>query len=170
MLRFVLICFLAFGPASLTQAQLTPPSRALASIRDPSMVIVDRGARLEVLPNERATAQADSVGQRVHHVVSSSSDAPITSDHLGVVFNHTMQQRGYITGEIAFKIKGSGVFRGSTALYPGLKKLPPKSVYEVQAISPTQFIALLRQLQSRHDLVWVEPVVIYGPEVGPSAE
>lgn len=170
MLRLLLICSLALAPASLTQAQLTPPSRPLAPIRDPAMVIMDRGTRLEVLPHERATAQADSVGQRVHHVVSSSSNAPITSDHLGVVFNHTMQQRGYITGEIAFKVTGSGVFRGSSTLYPGLKKLPSKSVYEVQATSPGQFILLLKHLQSRHDLEWVEPVIIYGPGAVPSAQ
>jgi hypothetical protein len=132
------------------------------------MVVIDRGAKLEVLPSKRATQTADSSGVRVvHRVTASSTSAPIGPDQLGVVYNHAMQQQGYITGEIAFKVKNGHVFSGSSASYPRLKQLTKSAVYIVNARTPAEFIKVLKRLQARSDLEWVEPTVTYGVESAP---
>lgn len=155
-LAFVLLV----GPV---HAQLQPPTRLLQPITDPSMIVMDRGAKLEVFPTKRATPYLDSSGRRVmHHVSRASATAPFGPQQLGVVFNHAMQAQGYITGEIAFKVKGGKAFSGSTALYPGLKKITNPAVYVVNARTPAEFISVLKRLQARPDLEWVEPTVNYG--------
>jgi len=47
-------------------------------------------------------------------------------------------------------------------LYPGLKKITNPEVYVVNARTPAEFMAVLKRLQARGDLEWVEPTVIYG--------
>ena len=80
-----------------------------------------------------------------------------------------MQTQGYISGEIAFKVKGGGAFPGSPSLNPGLKQITKPAVYVVNARTPAEFIKVLKRLQARTDLEWVEPTVIYGPQ-GPPAK
>jgi hypothetical protein len=143
-------------------ADLRAPQRTLQPVTDPSMVVMDRGAKLEVLPTERATISADSSGRLVHHMTHASGAAPIGPHQLGVVFNHAMQQQGYITGEIAFKVKDGHTFSGSPALYPGLKEITKPAVYVVNARTPAEFIKVLKRLQARSDLDWVEPTITYG--------
>ncbi len=82
---------------------------------------------------------------------------------LGVVFNHAMQQQGYITGEISFQVKGGRPFSGNPSLYPGLKQITTPAVYVVNARTPAEFVRLVKRLQARADLDWVEPTVTYGP-------
>jgi hypothetical protein len=157
-----LLLLVTLAIAAAAQAQLTAPQRALATVKDPSMVINDRGAQLEVIPDKRAILYPDQAGRLVnHHVISSSTTEPLGSRHLGVVFNHAMQQQGYITGEIAFKMKAGQQFTGEQAQYPGLKKLG--TMYVLVARNPREFITLVKQLQQRSDVAWVEPVVTYGP-------
>jgi len=125
---------------------------------------MDLGAKLEVLPTKRATPHLDTSGRVVgQHVVRASATAPIGPGQLGVVFNHAMQQQGYITGEISFQVKGGRPFSGNPSLYPGLKQITTPAVYVVNARTPAEFVRLVKRLQARADLDWVEPTVTYGP-------
>jgi hypothetical protein len=161
-LALSLILALVTGP---TLADLRGPQRLLQPVADPSMVVVDRGSKLEVFPTKRAVAVTDGTGRMVvNHVVPASAESPIGSQQLGVVFNHAMQQQGYISGEITFQMKHGRTVTGlEPALYPGLKKITSPEVYAVNARTPAQFIKLLKRLQARSDLEWVEPSVNYGP-------
>lgn len=151
-----------------TPAQIKLPERPAHSVGDPSMVVNDRGTQLEVLPDKRATTQVDPLGRAVvHRMTRTTTSAPINAKQLGVVFNHTLQQQGYITGEIAFKMKAGQTLTVSSTPYPGLKKLGTSGLYVVNARTPMEFIKLLKSLQSRTDLQFVEPVVNYGPSNAP---
>lgn len=155
-LIFVLGSFAAKG-------ELLPPQPTIRAVADPSMVVVDRGAKLEVFPTKRAVPQEAATGRVVaHHVITARAADPIGSLRLGVVFNHAMQQQGYISGEIAFKVKNGHAFSGNPALYPGLKEITKPAVYVVNARTPIEFIKVLKRLQARSDLEWVEPTVTYG--------
>jgi hypothetical protein len=158
----VLILVLAVGAV---RADLQPPPRTLQEVTDPSMVIMDRGAKLEVFPSKRAIPQVDTTGRVIaHRVVAASAGSMIGPAHLGVVFNHAMQQQGYITGEITVKLKvGHSAEALKSALYPGLKRITTPEVYVVNARTPAEFLKVLKSLQARSDLEWVEPTVEYGP-------
>ena len=160
-----LIVTLAVGLAwsGISLADLRPTPRTVQAIADPSMVVMDRGAKLEIFPTKRATQLSDGPNRIIHHITTTSASAPISAHQLGVVFNHAMQQQGYISGEIAFKVKAGQPFSGNPALYPGLKEITKPAVYVVNARTPAEFIKVLKRLQSRSDLEWVEPTVTYGP-------
>jgi hypothetical protein len=148
-----------------SHAQLQPPARAIQPVATPTNVIIDRGVQLEIFPTQRAVPQSDSGGRQViHRMMTASADSTIGPLQLGVVFNHAMQQQGYISGEIAFKMKEGLKLSGLTSsLYPGLKKITNPEVYVVNTRTPAEFMAVLKRLQGRDDLEWVEPTVIYGP-------
>lgn len=149
---------------AIAVAQLRAPERVLAQVIDPSMVVVDRGSKLEVLAMKRAVPQPDATGRVVMYQVNAATADPISPLHMGVVFNHAMQQQGYITGEITIKLKlGHSVAALKSAQYPGLKRITNPEVYVVDARTPIEFLKLLKSLQARSDLEWVEPTVIYGP-------
>jgi hypothetical protein len=145
-------------------AELSAPARELQPITDPSMVVMDRGSELEVLAQKRAVAATTGTGRMVaHRVFVAEPGSPISSKQLGVVFNHTMQQEGYISGEIAFQMKsGARLGRPDPSLYPGLKRITKPEVYVVYARTPAEFLDVLKRLQARPDLEWVEPTVVYG--------
>jgi hypothetical protein len=172
MKRLVLLVTLltVIGTAS---AQLHAPQRVVPQVADPSMVVMDRGAKLEVIPTKRAVPQVDTASHGIiHHVVLATAGDPIGPRQLGVIFNHAMQQQGYINGEIAFQMKPGHTATGmSAALYPGLKRITNPQVYVVNARTLGEFMAVLKRLQNRSDIQWVEPTVIYGPATGatPSA-
>jgi hypothetical protein len=154
-----------FAMSSSTHAQLRAPERQLQSIADPANVLMDRGSKLEVLPMVRAVPQADSTGQvTAHHLRQANAGNPIGPQQLGVVFNHSMQQQGYISGEIAFKFRAGSTAKGfSSTLYPGLKRITNPEVYVVNTQTPAEFMKVLKRLQARTDIEWVVPTVIYGP-------
>jgi hypothetical protein len=156
-----LVLLLVSAPS---QAQLTPIPRAIQPISDPAMVVNDRGAKLEVYPTKRATVGADAAGRAsTHRVFAASATSPLGPQQLGVVFNHAMQAQGYITGEIAFKMKAGHTVTGfDPSLYPGLKKVTSPAVYVVNARTPVEFMKSLKRLQARSDIEWVEPTVTYG--------
>jgi hypothetical protein len=159
---FVIVLVLA---GSSGFAQLQPMSRVIQKVADPSMVIDDRGSKLEVLPTLRAAQQLSTSGKQVvHSVFPASESEPIGPQKLGMVFNHAMQVQGYITGEIAFKMKDGlqATDRLDTASYPGLAKLTAPNVYLVIARTPSGFVELVKRLQGRPDMEWVEPMVTYG--------
>src|SRR4051812_45132572 len=83
-------------------AQLRPIPRTFRSVENPSLVIDDRGSRLEVFPTKRAKLEISRSGRTVYHVLPRDASAPISPKELGVVFNHAMQVEGYINGEVAF--------------------------------------------------------------------
>jgi hypothetical protein len=161
--RFIISLILAsaVGPV---RAELHPPVRTPQQVTDTSMVVMDRGAMLEVYPTKRAMPQADGSGRVIaHQVIAASANDTIGPLRLGVVFNHALQQQGYITGEIAFKMKAGHTAEGFTpSLYPGLKKITSPEVYVVNARTPAEFLKVLKRLQARSDLEWVEPTVTYG--------
>jgi hypothetical protein len=161
----VLVSLMLGLAAVAVRAELQPPARTLQPVTDASMIVMDRGAKLEVLPTKRATLKVDSSGHVVaHHVIAASTNAAIGSHRLGVVFNHALQQQGYITGEIAFQMKAGYTQAGlNPALYPGLKKITEPDVYVVNARTPTEFIQVIKRLQTRSDIQWVEPTVTYEP-------
>jgi hypothetical protein len=158
--------------SSVAGAQLPPPvPRALPPVGDPSMVIDDRGAPLEVLPTQRATPVVSSSGSGhiAHQVTAVAASAPIGPQQLGVVFNHALQQQGYISGEITFKMKDA-LAPGSdfgAAQYPGLRKLLNPNIYVVVARTPAEFVQVVKRLQQRTDVEWVEPIVNYGRSGAP---
>lgn len=95
--------------------------------------------------------------------MTANADSAIGPLQLGVVFNHAMQQQGYISGEIAFKMKAGQMPSGfPSSLYAGLKKITNPDVYVVNTRTPAEFVTVLKRLQARGDLEWVEPTIIYG--------
>src|SRR5260221_5549348 len=167
-----LILSLVLLAVSSANAQLHAPERQLRSIADPANVLTDRGSSLEVLPTMRAIPKTNSTGQvTAHHLWQAKAGNPIGPKQLGVVFNHSMQQQGYISGEIAFKLKAGSIGKSfSSALYPGLKRITNPEVYVVNTRTPAEFMKVMKRLQTRTDVEWVVPTVIYGPAVNaPSA-
>jgi hypothetical protein len=153
----------AYSASGIAQIKASP--HVTRQIVDPANVIEDRGSMLEVMPSQRATpVLASSTQQIVHRVETTRVDAPMGPQTLGVVFNHAMQVQGYITGEVAFKMKGalqaSNGFQAS--MYPGLARLTAPNVYLVHARTPAEFVAVTKRLQARTDVEWVEPIVTYG--------
>lgn len=164
MSRVVIVLLLLSVMSCSAFAGLRARPHELRQIANPSMVVVDRGAKLEILPDERALPHLNSARRGIlHHVVRANRSAPIGPRSLGVVFNYSMQQQGYISGEISFKVRGSGTFKGDGNAYPGLRRVIKPNVYVVKARSIAEFISVLKSLQSRTDLEWVVPTVIYGP-------
>jgi hypothetical protein len=147
-------------------AELRPPARDIRPIADPAMVVLDRGAKLEILPNARAIPQSTAPGRVIRHqVIAANAGDAMGSGKLGVLFNHSLQKQGYITGEISFKMKSGHTAQGSSLTsYPGLKRITEPEVYIVNARTPAEFISLLKRLQKRSDVEWAEPTVIYGPQ------
>jgi hypothetical protein len=151
------------GCAASTEAQIVPPVHSTQAIVDPAMIFEDRGQKLELYPALRATPETAG-GAVQHRIVRAEANAPIGPRNLGVLFNHTLQARGFLTGEITFKPKGDGPPVGfDPATYPGLAKVTNPNIYEVVATSPKAFMLLFNHLKARSDLEWVEAVVIYGP-------
>lgn len=154
-------------------AEMRAPERVLPPVTDPSMVIVDRGVKLEILPTKRAVPYQDATGRVVmRHVAAGTAVDPMGPLRLGVVFNHAMQQQGYISGEIVFKLKASRTAAGfSSSLYPGLKKITNPEVYVVNARTPMEFLKVMKRLQARSAVEWVEPTVVYDqPEAAPTTK
>ena len=164
MYRLAACVVLSFASVT-SHAQLQPMQRVIRNVADPSMVIDDRGAKLEVLAARRATQQPTGPGRQViHSVFAADEAAAISPQQLGVVFNHAMQAQGYITGEIAFKMKDGvqATDKLDPVAYPGLAKLTEPNIYIVVARTPPEFVQLVNRLQNRNDMEWVEPIVTYG--------
>jgi hypothetical protein len=154
-------------------AQIKPTPRVMQSVTDESMVIEDRGSKLEVFPALRAVKAMSAPGKgETHSEFAEKKSAPINPRQLGVVFNHAMQARGYITGEIAFKMKNGLQATDwlDKSAYPGLAKLTGPNTYIVVARTPSEFVELTKQLQARTDMEWVEPIVIYGGAPRPAPD
>ena len=164
MYRITIFLVLALA-STASLAQLQPTPRVIRNVADPSMVIDDRGSKLEVVPTKRAVQQMSTSGKQVvHSVFLANQSTPISPRQLGVVFNHAMQVQGYITGEIVFKMKDGlqPTGRLDTTSYPGLAKLTNPNVYLVVARTPSEFVEVVKRLQGRTDIEWVEPIVTYG--------
>ncbi len=164
-IAFLIVTIALLGCTLPIDAQIVPMARAKpAAVGDSAMVFEDRGQQLEIYPTLRATPAVKPGTPGVEHRLSSANEsAPIGPRNLGVVLNHALQVRGYLTGEITFKPKGDGLPAGfDAASYPGLAKITNPNIYVVLASSPKEFLALFNRLKSRGDLEWVEAVVIYG--------
>jgi hypothetical protein len=117
------------------------------------------------MTTSRATAAGTGAGSMKKF--KTLSTAPIGPNQLGVVFNHSMQAEGYITGEIAFAVQDMRAIPSGfpASEYPGLSWLTAPNVFIVKARTPAEFMTVLGLLQGRSDLAWVEPTVLYGPTV-----
>ncbi len=158
----ILLSLLAFS----VNAQMRAAIRTVVPVTDPAMLVDDRGSKLEIFPTKRAAVGTDAAGRSsVQRVDVSSATTPFSRLQPGLVFNHAYQQYGYITGEIAFRLKGGGVPGAafSSALYPNLKKIGTLDMYAVKVANPRMFIEVLKRLQARTDLDWVVPTVTYFP-------
>ena len=167
------LVILALACAAITcVAQIHPTPRVFQKVQDPATVINDRGSQLEVLANQRAIVTPAKTGGRGYQISRQDASASLGPKQLGVVFNHAMQVQGYITGEIAFKFKRDQEPTGDfdTDTYPGFAKLTKPNVYVVVARSPREFIDLVKRLQRRNDLEWVEPIVQYGEIIGENSK
>ena len=145
--------------------QIQPRVRALQQVADSNMVINDRGSQLEVLPTKRAAPTVSKKSNRmVYQVATTNASAAVSPKQLGVVFNHAMQLQGYINGEIVFRFKDDLRLPSNFDVdsYPNFAKLTEPNVYLVVARSPIEFVQLVKRLQERTDVEWVEPMVIYG--------
>jgi hypothetical protein len=162
---FVMLALMLTLAGTTGFAQLQPAPRAIQKVADPSMVIEDRGSKLEVIPTKRAVQHMLVSGRQViDSVFPAERSAPINPQQLGVVFNHAMQVEGYITGEIAFEMKDGLQATDwlDATTYPGLAKLTEPNVYLVLARTPSEFVEVLKRLQERTDMEWVEPIITYG--------
>ena len=153
-------------PALSVHAEMHPRSTTLVPVTDPTMVVDDRGTKLEVFLTRRASITPDSTGKPTVHAVAVSTEAvPFSRSQPGLVFNHSYQQYGYITGEIAFRMKG-GVAPGNdftATLYPKLSRVGTLDFFVVRASKPREFLAVLKRLHARDDIEWVVPTVTYVP-------
>jgi hypothetical protein len=150
--------------AGLLGAQVSIPPIKSQPVVDPTMLVEDRGQKLEIFPTVRASTELASNGRTVVHRLRS---APVNSilgpRSLGVLYNHTIEAQGFLTGEITFQPTADELpsdFRGDD--YPGLKKIVEPNTYEVVARTPSELMALLATLKARTDLQWVELFVNYG--------
>lgn len=145
-------------------AQLPVPSQTSQLVRDPTMVVDDRGQKLEFFSTLRASPELMSGGSRVvHRVKIARADAPFGPESLGVVYNHTIQAQGFLTGEITFKPKGNGLPSDiQSAGYSGLKRIVEPNIYEVVVRTPAELKTVFATLKARHDLEWVEIPINYG--------
>lgn len=147
-------------------AEIRPMAHTVVPITDPAMVLDDRGTKLEIFPSKRAAVGTDAAGRAaVQRVDVAAVEMPFSRLQPGLVFNHAYQQYGYITGEIAFRLK-RGRAPGAEfvpALYPKLKKIGTLDMYAVTAPNPRVFLEVLKRLQARTDLDWVVPTVTYFP-------
>jgi hypothetical protein len=158
---FVMFIVTAYGCIG----QLQPRVRVLQQVADSNMVINDRGSQLEVLPKKRATPTISKETNRVvYQVATTDASAAVSPKQLGVVFNHATQLQGYVNGEIVFKLKDDLRLPSNFDVdsYPNLAKLTEPNVYLVVARSPIEFVQLVKRLQERSDVEWVEPMVVYG--------
>lgn len=141
-----------------------PAAQPAAPAATTSLLVEDAGGRLELFPTRRAALEAGSAGRGVaHRVVSASATAPIGPRGLGVLYNHTLGQQGYYTGEIAFGMQpGHGTPPDGAAVGDVAPGGAP-GVYHISARTPAEFARLLGNLQARPDVAWVHPAVIYDP-------
>jgi len=165
-MRHIAAAWVALVAAYAMQAfaQLPAPSPATQPVRDPTMVVEDRGQKLEFLPTLRATPEIMSGGRIVvHRLKVVPANAPFAARSLGVVYNHTIQAQGFLTGEITFSPKGSRLAADLQASsYHGLKKIVEPNVYEVLARTPAELKSMFAALKARSDLEWVEIPINYG--------
>lgn len=165
-IMFILVTITLLGCAMPIDAQIVPAPRAKpVAVADAAMVFEDRGQQMEIYPALRATPSLKPSGAGVQHQLSNAAEgASIGPRNLGVVFNHALQVRGYLTGEIAFKPKGDRLPADfdAAANWPGLAKITDPNIYIVVAASPKEFIPLFNRLKARGDIEQVEAVVIYG--------
>ena len=165
MRRLVLVFALTFacgaGPA---RAQMPIAPRMVQPVVDPTMIVEDRGQKLEIFPTVRASPELASNGRTVLQRLSAADVATVLGPRsLGVVYNHTLGAQGFVTGEITFKPRGDALPADMTPdAHPGLVKVVNPNVYEVVARTPAELMSLLTALKARTDLEWVELFVHYG--------
>ena len=176
--RILLTALAVFAAACahVTPTNAVTAMSAPAGAPNPTLTVNDRGSMLEVMPQLRARAAKVADGAvvtakvgtlRDHILINAEQTAPISPSQPGIVFNHTLKMYGLINGEISFKLKpGRSLNASDAAALPGLAPLVAPSLYVTVARSNTEFVELVRRLQAREEIEWVEPQVKYGTAAG----
>ena len=95
-------------------------------------------------------------------MIATAPDSQIGPKQLGLLYNRALQQYGVFSGEISFKMKSNPVAATfDPNLYPGLKRIVAPSVYVVNTRTPAEFMTVMKRLQARSDVAWVEPTITY---------
>jgi len=114
----------------------------------------------------RAVQQLSTSGKQVVHSYSAGASEPISPQRLGMVFNHAMQVQGYITrNRLQDERRIQATDRLDPASYRAHQTDRP-NVYLVVARTPSEFVELVKRLQGRPDMEWVEPMVSTAPGGG----
>lgn len=154
-------------------AQIQPGAATRAKLADESVLLVDRGSSLDVYLAPRVGFASSGVGRpAIKSVTRTSANAPINASQRAVVFNRDAQQYGYITGEIAFRLKASvvGTPNWFPTFTPKITRLGSLNLYVVSTASVSEFLQTMQLLSVNAEVEWVEPSVTYGgePTVTPS--
>ena len=140
-------------------------------IQDPKMVISGIN-QLELMPSNRAVPQTNqpnqgNVNAPTFSIITTTTTAPISNMQLAVAYDHTLNTRVFLTGEVTFKLKtGFSLSSLQTSLQsitnatPSLLVAP--NVYVFYATSPKQIVTLSNQLKASSAVEWVEVYVIHG--------
>jgi len=157
----VLLINLIFA-CSTVYAQMSAPNVSPAIVAPPSndMILETKGGKLEVLLNQRAIPTAN---RSRFNIEKNDNNDNFSTKNLGIVYNHSLKMKGFLTGEISFKIKnGTQISSLSNANLSGAKLLVPPDVYVINANNGKELIGIFKWLASSPAIEWVEPFVIYG--------
>ena len=158
-----------FLVSAVCLAQAPIPGAAKQQIADHTMLIEDRGSKVEVIASKRVVADKGRNGGKP---ACGGHDDQVREDRRPA-FGRRVQSLDQCTGlhhraHCVPDERRPAAERGlDPSDYPGLKKLTDPDVYVVVANTPGEFVALVQRLQARTDLRWVEPIIEYG-EVAPN--
>jgi hypothetical protein len=129
-------------------------------------VIKLAGANIGFLRARRAVISENAGRLVLSGAVEATEKDALGPMRPGVVYNYAMQLYGLVSGELSFELK-QGVDLSKVNL---LSKTAPKlviapSVYVVSATSGEEFVQVLTILQKSTFVRWVEPSILYVPEV-----
>jgi hypothetical protein len=141
--------------------------RKLRELDKQSVHVEIRGLTIEVMRGKSVKKRVLASGEVKFEIIAKpQSVAKLSADNPLLIFNHGLGEYGFITGEIAIKFKApqnAANFPSSNFLE--FARVGNLDVYRVQASSAEQFAVYIRDLSSREDLLWVEPVVRYFPSI-----
>lgn len=154
--------------ASTCFAQGLPPRGASAPPPAQSEWTLSRSeSSLELVPQLRvriAPPNRSSQIQRLDMQRASAQEASIGGGQYGVVFNHSMQAYGMLTGEISFRLadETGGEAAAASAGLVGVQRLGSSDYFVARANSPQLLRDALIFLRSTPGVQDAEWVVVYG--------
>ena len=130
-------------------------------IGEQSETVTVKGSAVEVLKLKRVDRISLPSGDVAYKVESRDSEKLSARNPL-LVFNHGLGQYGLVTGEFAIKFRNrQDASQFPASEYSNFLKVGNFDIYTIQASSPDEFVAYLKKLSLRKDLLWVEPTIEY---------